>query len=46
MDISVNVFPGVKTIIALIVALAIIGVGVYLLSLLITALKVYIKKNS
>lgn len=46
MDISVRAFPDGMAIIALIISLAVIGLGIYLLFLMIKALRVYIRKNS
>lgn len=46
MDISVTAFPEGMSIIITIISLAILGVGIYIVFLLIKALRVYIKKNS
>lgn len=46
MDITVNAFPENISIIAAIISLAILGVGIYLVFLLIKTLRIYIKNNS
>lgn len=46
MDISVTEFPGGISIINTIISLSILVLGIYLLFLIIKALRVYIKKNS
>lgn len=46
MDISVTAFPGGMSIIITIISLAILGVGIYIVFLLIKTLRIYIKKNS
>lgn len=46
MDISVTALPGAISIIMTIISLIILGVGIYILFLIIKALRVYIKKNS
>ncbi|WP_416199126.1 MAG: DUF3149 domain-containing protein [Sporanaerobacter sp.] len=46
MDKTVRVIPSGQPIIAIIISLLTLGVGIYLLFLLVKALKIYIKKNS
>lgn len=50
MSIGVKVLPGLSSIIlstiALIISVLILGTGIYLIYLLVKALKLYIKKNS
>lgn len=46
MDISVEVLPSSMLIIVSILSLVVIGVGIYLIFLIIKALRVYIKKSS
>lgn len=46
MDISITALPEGVSIINTIISLLILGIGIYLLFLLIKALRVYIKKNS
>ncbi|OLS02067.1 hypothetical protein [Tissierella creatinophila] len=46
MDISVTAFPEGMSIINTIISLAILGVGIYIVFLIIKALRAYIKKNS
>lgn len=46
MDISVTARPEGISIIVTMISLAILGIGIYLVFLLIKALRVYIKKSS
>lgn len=46
METTVKVIPTIFPTIALIIWLIVIGVGIYLIFLLIKALRVYIKNNS
>ena len=46
MDITVKAFPSGISIIATIVSLLMLAVGIYLIFLLIKALRLYTKKNS
>lgn len=46
MDIAVEVLPSGMSMIVSILSLVVIGAGVYLIFLVIKALRVYIKKNS
>ena len=46
MDITVSAFPSIMSMIVSILSLVVIGAGVYLIFLVIKALRVYIKKNS
>lgn len=46
MDVTVNAFPGSISIIAAIIYFVVLGLGIYLIFLLIKALRLYIKNNS
>jgi Na+-transporting methylmalonyl-CoA/oxaloacetate decarboxylase gamma subunit len=46
METTVRVIPSGISIIATIISLLVLGVGIYLLFLLVKALRIYIKKNS
>jgi uncharacterized protein YneF (UPF0154 family) len=46
MDITVSALPSIMSMIVSILSLVVIGAGVYLVFLVIKALRVYIKKNS
>jgi len=46
MDIAVEALPSGMSMIVSILSLIVIGVGIYLVFLVIKALRVYIKKNS
>lgn len=46
MDITVSALPSIMSMIVSILSLVVIGAGVYLIFLVIKALRVYIKKNS
>nr|WP_300005873.1 hypothetical protein [Tissierella sp.] len=46
MDIEINAFPGVLSIVNAIISLVLLGLGIYLVFLLIKTLRIYIKNNS
>lgn len=46
MDVEMTLFPSGIGIITTVISLLLIGVGIYLLFLLVKALRIYIKKNS